>query len=152
MAISENVTVPLSAEAAFDLFINRFDEWWPREYTWSNDVLEEIAIEPRVGGMCFERGPHGFRIDWGRVLVFDPQERVEFTWQISPRREPVPDPERASRVSVVFADTGEANSEISLRHDGFEAHGEGAAEYESALSNDAGWPYILSQFEAAARR
>ena len=152
MAITEKVTVPLTGEAAFDLFVNRLGEWWPRQYTWSNVVLEEIAIEPRVGGMCLERGPHGFRIDWGRVLAIDPPQRLEFTWQISPKREPIPDPEHASTVAVTFTDKDVDECEVGVVHSTFEAHGDGAPGYEAALAGNAGWPYILNRFAAAARR
>jgi Domain of unknown function (DUF4394) len=64
---SAGVTVNLAPEQAFDLFARRLGAWWPPEYSWSQDVLDEIGIEPHEGGMCFERGPHGFRCDWGRV-------------------------------------------------------------------------------------
>jgi hypothetical protein len=52
---SAGVTVNLEPDQAFDLFARRLAAWWPPEYSWSQDVLEEIGIEPHEGGMCFER-------------------------------------------------------------------------------------------------
>jgi uncharacterized protein YndB with AHSA1/START domain len=57
------ITVPVPPERAFSLFTEGMTSWWPPEYTWAQRTLEEIAIEPREGGHCFERGPHGFRCD-----------------------------------------------------------------------------------------
>src|SRR5690606_23581431 len=64
--IRRTVRVPVDPGRAFDLFTDGLDSWWPREYTWAGETLEVIGIEPGVGGHCFERGPHGFRCDWGR--------------------------------------------------------------------------------------
>jgi hypothetical protein len=64
--------VPAPAERAFTVFVEGFASWDPNEYTWSQDVLDTIAIEGREGGCCFERGPEDFWIDWGMVLVWDP--------------------------------------------------------------------------------
>ena len=147
--IRHTVTVPLEPAAAFRLFSEQLDRCWPREYTWGQDVVEAIGIEPRVGGLCFERGPHGFRCDWGRVLTWNPPHRVAFTWQISPRREPVPDPARASVVELLFEDSGAGATQLSLEHRAFERHGSEAAEYRAALASPQGWPYILRRFAAA---
>lgn len=143
-------TVPLSATAAFGLFTEQLDTWWPREYTWGQEVLEWIGLEPRAGGRCTERGPYGFQSDWGRVTRWEPPSLIELAWQISPRREPVPDPSRASRVQVEFSaiDTG---SGVRLQHDGFERHGSEGAGYRDALATEHGWPLILARYAAAAR-
>jgi uncharacterized protein YndB with AHSA1/START domain len=148
-AIRHAVTVELPREAAFARFVDDFRDWWPAEYTWSQDVLEQIGIEPREGGMCFERGRHGFRCDWGRVLAFEPPRRLGFRWQISPRREPVPDERRASEVELRFEAEGNCVTRVELEHRGFERHGEGDA-YRDALASEQGWPYILGRY--ASRR
>lgn len=69
--VSQSVHVPLHPDRAFALFAEQLGHWWPQEYTWSRKVLELIGIEPRVDGLCFEHGPHGFRCDWGRVLAWE---------------------------------------------------------------------------------
>lgn len=82
------LTVAAPRERAFAVFTDGLATWWPREYTWARDVLETIAIEPREGGRCYERGPHNFQCDWGRVLAWNPPHQLVISWQISPRREP----------------------------------------------------------------
>lgn len=148
-AISHTVTVELPLEAAFARFVDDLGDWWPREYTWSGDVLEEIGIEPRQGGMCFERGPHGFRCDWGRILAFEAPHRLVLSWQIGPRREPVPDPGRASEVEIRFTEGDGRTTHLELRHHAFDRHGEEGAGYSAALGSERGWPYILGRYADA---
>ena len=147
-SIRESVTVEASPSRAFSVFVDALATWWPSAYTWAGDVLDAIAIEPHVDGRCFERGPHGFECDWGRVLTYDPPERVVFLWQISPNREPVPNPAESSEVEVVFA-SDDAGTRVDLTHGQFERHGEGAEEYRAGLASEKGWPYILECYRAA---
>jgi uncharacterized protein YndB with AHSA1/START domain len=148
--ISETLTVSLAPPQAFALFAERLGDWWPREYTWGQDALQAIGIEPRVDGLCYELGPHDFRCDWGRVLVWEPPSGLSLAWQISPRREPEPNPHRASTVDVRFASRESGGTLVTLEHHGFERHGDGAEEYRAALASPEGWPYILQRFAAVA--
>jgi uncharacterized protein YndB with AHSA1/START domain len=149
-AIRAAVVVPLAPEQAFRLFAPGLASWWPREYTWGQEALETIAIEPHEGGFCYERGPHGFRSDWGRVLAWEPPKRLRFTWQIGPGREPLPDPARASEVQVTFVGEEADATRVELEHREFERHGEGGGGYRAALGSEQGWPYILDRYAAAA--
>ena len=143
LEVRTSVTVALAQERAFTRFTTELGAWWPAEYTWSQQVLEEIGMEPRVGGWCFELGPGGFRLDWGRVTVWEPPARVVFTWQIGPTRVPQPDPAQASEVEVAFEE-----SRVELVHRGFERHGDGAEDYAAAMGSPQGWEYILARFAA----
>jgi uncharacterized protein YndB with AHSA1/START domain len=148
-SIRQSLLVPTDAATAFSVFTRRFETWWPREYTWSQAALETIGITPHVDGMCFEIGPHGFRCDWGRVLTWNAPHRLVFAWQIGPHREPVPDPARASTVSVSFDERTPGTTEVTLIHDGFDRHGADAPMYRDALASQEGWPFILGRFAAA---
>jgi hypothetical protein len=140
--------VPVSLDVAFRTFTDAMADWWPREYTWSESTLIEIGMEPRVDGLCYERGPYGFRCDWGRVLAWEPPERVTLAWHIGPTRVPQPDPERASEVDVSFEANG-AGTRVSLLHHGFDRHGDGGDGYRAAMDGPGGWDYILACFDQA---
>ncbi len=148
--MTHSITVPVAPDRAFASFTEGMGSWWPPEYTWAQQALEEIAIEPREGGRCFERGPHGFSCDWGRVVAWEPPKRLAFTWQISPQRVPQPDPDRASLVEVRFSAEGDA-TRLELEHRDFDRHGEGADGYRAAMESPQGWPFILERFAAGAR-
>lgn len=144
--ILRSITVPVPPEHAFGMFTTGFAQWWPAEYTWSGEVLEWIGMEPRIGGACFERGPYGFRCDFGRVLLWQPSERLVFTWQIAPTRVPEPDPERASEVEVRFSPEPGGGTRVELEHRGFERHGDGGREYRAAMDAPGGWDLILQRY------
>jgi uncharacterized protein YndB with AHSA1/START domain len=144
------VHVDLPADRAFAFFTEHFAWWWPREYTWGHDVLEDIGIEPRQGGLCYERGPYGFRCDWGRVLEWSPPHRLRLAWQIGPRREPQPNPEKASTLEITFAADTPRRTHVLVEHRDLGRHGTGAAEYRAALDSPQGWRWILSRYLAAA--
>lgn len=147
--IRRTLTVAAPPEHAFSVFTDGLATWWPAEYTWSAGVLDTIGIEPREGGLCFEVGPYGFRVDWGRVLMWEPPKRLVFAWQISPRREPVPDPAKASEVEVRFEPEGPASTRVEFEHRDLARHGGESTDYLAALASPGGWPYILDRYAAA---
>lgn len=145
-SIKQSLFIPIPVHKAFQYFTNELNSWWPKEYTWSGEGLEKIAIEPRKNGRCYERGPHGFECDWGRVLTWDPPHRILFTWQISPNRVPEPNPEKVSEIEVLFKEE-ESKTLITFIHRDFEKHGENAESYKQLLESPQGWPFILNKYK-----
>jgi len=144
--------IPVSVEQAFEVFTNELDSWWPKEYTWSGRVLDTVKIEPFQGGRCFERGPHGFECDWGRVLTWAPPNQIIFTWQISPDRVPEPDPEKVSEVELSFSETANEKTFLKFEHRNLNKHGENAESYKQALNSPQGWLYIFNCYIDKATR
>ena len=142
--IRRTVKLSASIEQAFDFFTKEFSRWWPKDYTWSKDCLEQIVIEPKINGRCFEIGPYNFICQWGRVLVWDPPYQLKFTWQINPSSAPDPNPKTASEVAVNFLAENEASTLMTLEHAYIERHGEGAEQFYEAMNSEYGWEKILS--------
>ena len=151
-SVRSTILVPAPAERAFATFARRLESWWVKEYTWSGpEALAEIGIEPRTGGMAYEIGPHGFRADWGRIVVWEPPRRLVLSWQIGPDRAPVPDPAQASEVEVHFVPAvQDGSTRVEVEHRNFDRHGAAAVGYREALT--AGWQELLSRYAAAVRR
>jgi uncharacterized protein YndB with AHSA1/START domain len=143
------IAVPVGPERAFAAFAE-LGSWWPSEFSWSGEALVSLGLEPRAGGLATEIGPHGFRVDWGRVLDWQPPERLVLAWQIGPTRVPEPDPARASEVEVRFAPAGPESTRVSVEHRYFERHGDGAEEYAAGMTG--GWETLLERYAASLRR
>ncbi len=143
--VKKTITVPITKEKAFNAFVNQFNAWWPKEYTWSQHHLKEIKIDAKKNGLCTEIGPFGFRCDWGRVTEVEENKKITFKWQISPQRVPEPNPDKASEITVSFQENSGTTS-IELEHAHFENHGEGAEEYQQAMNSEYGWDYILQRY------
>lgn len=151
-SVTSEVTVPLPRKDAFELFAFRFGHWWPRDYSYSGEALEAIVLGKCQGEWCYERGPNGFRCDWGRIVEWDPPARVAFTWQVGPTRAPQPNPDNASLVTVTFAERGAGQTSVTVEHSNFARHGEGAAQYRAEMASEYGWPFVLQHYLAAARQ
>lgn len=90
--------------------------------------MKDIWIDGKENRLCTEIGPYGFRCDWGRVIKLIENKKIEIKWQINSKREPVPDPNKASDVKVKFV-SNEDTTTIELEHLNFENHGNGAKDY-----------------------
>ncbi len=141
-----SVTVDVPAATAFDRFTAGFGSWWPAEFSWSQPtLLASIGMQCREGGLLSELGPHGFRIDWGRVVTWEPPRRLVFLWQIGNDRVPQPDPEQASRVAVTVEPAGSGGSAtVTVVHDRWERHGAGSAASRDGFTG--AWPMALERF------
>ena len=151
-SVTTEVTVRLSRKDAFELFTARFGHWWPRDYSYSGEVLAGIVLGSAQSEWCYELGPNGFRCDFGRIVEWDAPSKVAFTWQIGPKSTPQPNPSKASLVAVTFAERGARQTSVTVAHSGFARHGDGAAQYRAEMASEFGWPFVLQQYVAAAQQ
>ena len=95
--------VPLAARPAFELFTDRFGEWWPKD---SHHILEvdaaDVFLDARPDGRWYERAEDGTECDWGRVLEVDRPNRILLAWQLTPEWQFDPDRGNATEVEVTF--------------------------------------------------
>lgn len=150
--IYREILIPAPVAMAFYTFVRELGKWWPSEYTWGQDALQKITIDPFVNGHCTEIGPYNFRCDWGRVTAYVENELISFKWQISPQRIPEPAPDKGSDVEITFKKGHESNTSLIFIHKNFENHGEGAADYQKAMDSQQGWDYILKRYVEYTQR
>jgi len=149
-SVRHSVTVPLSPEQAFELFVQRMDEWWPSDsHSLMPDVSTVSVIEPRVGGRWYDRAEDGRECDVGSVLRWDPPRRVLFAWQLTPEWKYEPDASKCTEVDVTFEAEGEG-TRVTLEHRGFERHGEAGAEMRRQVGAEDGWPELMRLYARAA--
>jgi uncharacterized protein YndB with AHSA1/START domain len=149
-AVINSVLVPLEPGAAFELFTDRFGEWWPKDSHHIADAdAAEVFLEPREGGRWYERAGDGSECDWGRVLEIDRPHRIVLGWQLTPKFEYDPDPANGTEVEVTFTAEGDG-TRVTLEHRGFEAHGEAGAAMRDSVSGEGGWPALIELYRRAA--
>jgi uncharacterized protein YndB with AHSA1/START domain len=148
--VTHSVLVPLSPEAAFELFTERFDEWWPKD---SHHISEKdcaaAMLDPREGGRWYERAEDGSECDWGYVREVERPERLLLAWHLTPEWKFDPDASKATEVEVTFRRENEG-TKVTLEQRGFEVHGEAGAAMRESVSSDGGWPSLLEMYRRAA--
>ena len=65
-AVTHSVLVPLAPDAAFELFTDRFGDWWPKDSHHIGEAdAADVFLEPREGGRWYERAEDGSRVRLG---------------------------------------------------------------------------------------
>ncbi|MBN9112906.1 MAG: SRPBCC family protein [Pseudonocardia sp.] len=142
--ITGTVSLAVPVERAFAVFTGSINTWWPHQFHIGQADVEEVVLEPRVGGRWYERGVDGSECDWGRVLLWEPPQRLVFTWQINGSWQFDPDPEHASEIEAVFRPDG-SGSIVDVEHRLFERLDGGRA-INDAINGGGGWALLLDGF------
>jgi uncharacterized protein YndB with AHSA1/START domain len=150
-AVTQSVLVPLAPEAAFELFADRHQDWWPGD---SHHILEDAdnvegLLEPRVGGRWYERAADGRECEWGQVLELDRPNRILVAWQLTPEWKFDPDLDKATHVEITFEAEGDG-TRVTLEHRGFEVHGRAGAAMRESVGSDNGWAELMELYRNAA--
>ena len=80
--VRKSLVVAADRQRSFQAFTDRMGRWWPRSHTIGTSPPVTVVIEPRAGGRWYERGEDGSECEWGKVLQWDPPERLILAWQI----------------------------------------------------------------------
>lgn len=113
--------LPLPPAAAFDLYVNQIDVWWPRRgvfpYSFApkNTAPARIQFEPTPGGRFFETFADGTQYEIGRITRWQPPVLLVYTWR---------DPTwpGATTITATFSALGEG-SRFRYQQEGFAAAG-----------------------------
>ncbi len=136
-----SLSVKAPPARAFEFFTRDIGRWWPKDKTIGPAHAAEIVLEPHVGGRWFERAADGIETGWGKVLVWNPPERLVLGWQIDATWKH--DPNFETEVELVFKPEG-AGTLVSLEHRNLERFGDSAEKIKTQISG--GWPAILNFF------
>jgi len=125
-----------SADEAFAAYAGRIGEWWDPHYTANPDTLQEVTIDPHVGGRVYATHSDFGVDDWGEVTVWEPGRRLVHTFTLAQ------DPQYPSEVSVDFEDGG--GCVVRFAHGGW-------TEHSSTVRQKFGdWQVMLDRFAALA--
>jgi uncharacterized protein YndB with AHSA1/START domain len=144
--IRKSVTVRVPPARAFDLFTRQMHAWSPTAtHTIAASPAVEIVVEPRVGGRWFERSADRVETEWGKVLAWEPPNRVLLAWQINAAFKY--DPDLITELEISFAAEG-AGTRVDVEHRDLERLGVDDPRVSEMLRN--GWPGIIDRFAAYA--
>jgi uncharacterized protein YndB with AHSA1/START domain len=80
------------------------------------------------------------------VLLFDPPDRLVFSWDIGPTWQLETDPENASEVEVRFVADGPDRTRVELEHRYLDRHGPGWPQLRAGVDEEQGWPLYLARY------
>jgi uncharacterized protein YndB with AHSA1/START domain len=128
--VRKSVTVKRPVEAAFRVFTEEIEKWWPLPtHSVAGERAQMVVFEPREGGRVYERRDDGSITYWAEVVAWEPPHRFVLSWQ------PNPDAPAATELEVTFTPEGDA-TRVDLEHRGWERLGDRAelarTEYEAA--------------------
>lgn len=137
LELRKSVTVAVPPGEAFALYTERIATWWPlRTHSVTEEGAETVVFEPGVSGRIYERAKDGTEHLWGTVTVWEPPERLVYTWHPG-RLEPT-----RQLVDMRFLPDGDG-TRLEVVHTGWEELGsEARATY---ASYDSGWEYVLGE-------
>lgn len=144
-AIRKTIEVKAPIERAFAVFATRMGDWWHKEHSINRATKQaDVIVEPRAGGRWYEVGEDGSEKDWGRVIAYEPPNRLVLAWQLT--REFEYDQNFETTVEVNFEER-DGVTVVHFEHRDLERMGAGAAEILEGM--DGGWGMLLGLFRSA---
>jgi uncharacterized protein YndB with AHSA1/START domain len=144
--VRHDVVVHGTPDEAFAAFTGRMGEIKPKEHNLLGSPIVSTTLEPQVGGHIVDRAEDGSECRWARILVFDPPERLVFSWDIGPTWQLEADPANASEVEVRFIAEGPDQTRVQLEHRHLDRHGPGWTSVRDGVDDAQGWPLYLARY------
>lgn len=145
--VRKSIFVKASQEHTFAVFTSGIGQWWPKSHHTGKSELDRPVIEPEAGGRWYELGVDGSQCEVGKVLVFDPPERLVLIWQLDAQF--TFDPDLVTEVEVRFTPE-EGGTRVDLEHRDLERLGDTADTLRQAIDSPGGWSGLLQLFADAA--
>ena len=144
--VRRQIVVDAPVERAFAVFTERFGDFKPKEHNLLSSPIAETVFEPKVGGHIYDRAEDGSECAWARILVFEPPDRLVFSWDISPAWQLEHDLDNASEVEVRFVAETPQRTRVELEHRNLDRHGPGWESVRDGVGHDQGWPLYLHRY------
>ncbi|HEX2505478.1 MAG TPA: SRPBCC domain-containing protein [Gaiellaceae bacterium] len=145
MRVKRSILVEAPPAVAFRVFTEGVGGWWPaKTHSVGEELVEEVVLEPRVGGRFFERHADGAEHEWGRVTEFEPPRRFACSWYASRG------PETAQLLEVTF-EPEDGATRVTVEQTGWETLGDRAEEVRGRYDSQGGWDLVLGRYAQAAR-
>jgi uncharacterized protein YndB with AHSA1/START domain/quinol monooxygenase YgiN len=141
ISVSRSIVVDAPQERCFETFVN-MTSWWPlATHTIGDAPARASIVQTRAGGRWYGIDKHGDEHEIGRVLAYEPPNRLLLSWEISCAWKH--DASVASEVEVRFIPESAQRTRIELEHRNLEAYGEGAEAARTLYEGDGAWTYVI---------
>lgn len=148
--VRKELLVKASQERCFRVFTAGLDKWWPRDHHIGSSPLKECRMEPHVGGRWYSVCEDGSEVNVGRVLLWEPPNRLVLSWQITAAW--AFDPEFVTEVELRFVPEAAARTRVTLEHRKLEAYAADAEAMHKAFDADDAWVRTLNLFAESAEK
>ncbi len=149
-AVRREVVVEVGQAAAFEIFTADMTSWWPAHHHIGSAPIQEIVIEPRVGGRWFTRHEDGTETDTGVVTAWEPPGAVRRHVADRRRLEVPPRPRHVGRGALRAE--GPDRTRVVLEHGGLDAYAADAAAMRATFEDDGAWTGTLAAYAARTAR
>ena len=140
--IRKELILQVPQEMAFNVFTREIDLWWPKTHHIGSSPMKEAVLEPKPAGRWYSIHEDGSEANVGKVLAWDPFNRVVLAWQINGNFKY--DPELISEVEVCFIPEGPKTTRVTLEHRDLDKLMGG----EKVIQDmDKGWGYIMNLYK-----
>jgi uncharacterized protein YndB with AHSA1/START domain len=146
--VRKSIIVSAPLTHVFTVFTERHDAWWPRDHHIGGRKDFAAVLEPRVGGRWFERGDDGSECNWGRVLAWEPPNRLVLSWDISADWKY--DPSVATEIEVKFIAESGTRTRVELEHRKLERYGDKAEMMRALFDSPGAWASTLAAMTKVA--
>ena len=148
--VRKSIVVNAPKDHVFKTFTERIDTWWPRAHHIGGKEPFAAIMEPRKGGRWFERADDGTECDWGRVLAWDPTDRVLLAWDINAEFKYQKD--FGTEVEVTFVSESKERTRVVLEHRKLERYGDKAEMMHVLFESEGAWIGTLTAFANVVER
>lgn len=145
--VRKTLQVKASQTRAFDVFTARFGDWWPRTHHIGKAEMKTGVMESHAGGRWYEVGEDGSQCDWGRVLAWEPPQRIVLNWQLNAQWQF--DASLHTEVEVRFIAESADVTRVEFEHRLLENMGAQAEQVRTSVDSPGGWSAILANYQTA---
>lgn len=146
--VRKQIVVAASQETAFRVFTEGMERWWPRDHYLGTSPVNRMKIEPRAGGRWYQIGEDQSESNWGKVLAWDPPQRLVLAWKLTAEWQY--DPGLVTEVEVVFTAEGPKKTRVVVEHRNLDRFGASAPEKRKSFDAPGGWTQTLESFARVA--
>jgi hypothetical protein len=143
-----SVSVGLDQKRCFEVFTDEMTSWWPAGHHIGEAPIEQVVIEPLVGGRWYTRHTDGSETETGVVTAYDPPNGFTVTWQIG--ADWAFHDDLVTTIEVRFTPTDDGRTLVELEHRDLEAYGADAAQMQETFEAPDAWGGMLKHYAEVA--